>query len=212
MKRDTPITNEDKAVERVEFAVGDVVFWANHETEHIKEICPICFGKLKVKLILGNDDEAILDCDFCKKGYDNPRGFIYDRYKWTSKVEPKTITSKTVTENDGLREVKYKVYNAYPDSEDLFATREEAEVRSKELIEIHAAEEQKNLERRKEYSKNSYGWHAGYHKKQAEKARRDLEYHEKKVVFMKKLSKDVPRSTTESTSPPTETGAPNNIL
>ena len=184
---------------KTEYNVGDSVWWATCGSKSVEKQCPICYGHRKVTLILGNGDEAILDCDFCKKGFDAPRGFITE-YEWTTDCKQIVIDVKNIKESgsDNHREIEYRHHHYSIKNEELFATKEEAEARIVELIAVHDEELKKNLETRKEYNKNSYGWNAGYHKRCAEKARRDLEYHEKKVVFMKALARK-PKHRAEST-------------
>lgn len=59
--------------------VGDSVWYAKCGLEQVKRICPTCFGKLEVKLILGNGDGVILPCDGCGHGCDAPTGHIGER-------------------------------------------------------------------------------------------------------------------------------------
>ena len=171
-----------------EFNVGDTIWWATCGTEEVTKPCPICFGKRVVTLILGNDEQVQTHCDFCGKGFDGPLGYLQE-YEWRSAVKEVRITGKQVNEMDGNRDVEYR-YGSYvllPDN--IFTNKEDAEARVLELIAKHEAEENDRMTYRKEHNKKSYSWHVGYHKRRAKEARRELEYHEKKAVSLKELSK-----------------------
>ena len=57
--------------------VGDCLWWAVVEKHAQVEIpCPVCYGKRKVNLILGNGDVVALPCTYCSPGYESPRGTV----------------------------------------------------------------------------------------------------------------------------------------
>ncbi len=45
------------------FKVGDTVWVAKCRYEPVQKLCPTCFGKKEVTLILGNGDSVILPCN-----------------------------------------------------------------------------------------------------------------------------------------------------
>jgi hypothetical protein len=164
------------------FEIGETVWIATcGQTEVIKP-CPVCFGKLKVKLILGNDEVCELPCDYCGKGnFDRPTGVEKD-YEWVSKPIQDTIKSISISGSG----IEYHASNHYcGDNELIFKTKEEAEIKCAKLAAINAIENQKKLEFCRFNSKKSFTWNAGYHRGEAKRAARDLEYHTEKAVFMK---------------------------
>ena len=66
----------------------------------------------------------------------------------------------------------------------LFKTKEEAEIKCAKLAALNGIEKQKQLEYCRYSAKKSFAWNAGYHRGEAKRAARDLEYHTKKAVFM----------------------------
>lgn len=179
-----------------EYNVGDVVWWATYERHAIREDCPVCFAKRRVQVILGNDEIIEVDCDYCGKGWERARGFIEEIYDYESKVRQTTVDKKEVTEGSEGRECRYQTHhmggNYTLDAEDIFDTKEEADARLVEKIAKANAEEAKRIASHKEHSNKSYGWHVGYHRNRATRARKDLEYHEAKASAMKKLAKPTP--------------------
>jgi hypothetical protein len=172
-----------------EFNVGDVVWWAKCGSSTMKEDCPVCFTKRKVVVILGNDEQVQVACDYCGKGFEGPRGFVQEQYKWHTEVRPVVIEAKSVSENGDGKKIEYRGDHYSLDDTNIFTTREEAETRAQELISKHEIEEAKTLATRKEHNVKSYAWHVGYHKRCASKARNDLAFHESKVVAMAKRAK-----------------------
>jgi hypothetical protein len=174
-----------------EYNVGDVVWWAKCEAnKNIREVCPICLGKQVVGIILGSGEQVEVECDFCGKGYERARGYVNDRYEWTSAVKQIILDRKEVNETSEGRKIEYRYENWSIQENRIFSTKEEAEVCVVEMVAEHERDEALNMERKKEYANKSYAWHVGYHRRCATKAKKDLEYHESKVIAMKKLSKD----------------------
>jgi len=177
-------------MERTEYNVGDVVWWARYGREAIKEQCPVCFGKYKVTLINGNDDHIEISCSYCTRGFQGPFGYVEERYDWHSEVRPVTIEMKEVTEKEGTRFVEYRSgHYILRAGDSCFSTKEEAEARTAELAAKQAIEDEERIKHHKENDHKSYAWHVGYHQRNAAKARKDAEYHEAKAIAMKAKAK-----------------------
>ena len=58
------------------YNVGDIVFYASNDSREERIPCPVCFGKLQVIVILGNGTEVLVDCGYCGKGYEGPKGYV----------------------------------------------------------------------------------------------------------------------------------------
>ena len=135
--------------------INDTAWHASCGTKEVKITCPICFGKLKVILILGDDEWVETPCDFCGKGYSDPLGYI-NEYQWIA--EPRTIVISGVSREETREgcKVTYQTYDNYNiDSDEIFATKEEAMIRCNEKIAERGEEERKRIEWGKEDNKKS---------------------------------------------------------
>jgi hypothetical protein len=168
--------------------IGDRVWWATCGTKSVIKTCPVCFGKRQVGVILGDGTVIYTPCNFCGKGYEGARGVI-EEYEWVAACEEITIDGKSVEEMASGQKVEYNYcnYRIYP--QDLFLTKEEAEKRCAENIEKHNKEQAELQKNRKTHSYKSYSWHVGYHRKEAERARKSAEWHEARAIACKALVK-----------------------
>ena len=89
-----------------EFNVGDKVWWAKYQNQIVKKVCPICDGKLKVTVILGNGDHVETDCTYCERGF-RKYGYV-EEYEYVAAVEQVEITHKEVSEGANGRTVEYR--------------------------------------------------------------------------------------------------------
>ena len=169
------------------FKVGGVVYVTTCGQRFIKITCPVCFGKLEVTLILGDDSRVLLPCKYCAPGFEPPRGVV-DEYVAGARVDTRIITSMDTTESD-VETHRYNCSGYISDDTNTFATQEEADEHAAKL----AKEEQKRLTTQAEYLKKenhkSYSWNAGYHRRTAKKHRKDAEYHDEMAVLCKERAK-----------------------
>lgn len=173
----------------MECKIGDKVWVAIHEKRKVTKECPICFGKKMVTLILGNNDSVILPCAYCGRvGYDPPKGIITE-YEFVTKAETRIIDKieKTVDEKGEHVEYRSGHYVLYPDK--IYATKEEAEIKSKELCEEAKKEQETRAEYLKKDIKKSFSWNAGYHLRESKKHFSDAKYHMEKAVLCKERIK-----------------------
>ena len=57
------------------FNLGDVAFYVDASCNYGIDVpCPVCFGKRKVAIILGNDERIETECGHCSHGMDRPSG------------------------------------------------------------------------------------------------------------------------------------------
>lgn len=162
------------------YKIGDRVWLASYERREEKETCPICFGKLAVKLTLGNGDEMILPCEYCGKGYTTPTGQM-TTYIRAARVEPLTITGMRIDEDS----VEYFSCHRCLDDENTFLTKTEALTRAKVLVAEQHKREETRAEYLKENQQKNYSWNAGYHMRSAKQARKQAEYHERMAILCK---------------------------
>lgn len=169
-----------------EYNIDDTVWIASCGQEEVRKDCPVCYGKRFVTLILGNDDEIKTPCDYCGKGYEGPKGYILE-YEWVAEPRRVTICNKTKREVNGKIEYDFGSYDAY--FHEAYDTKEEAEAKTLENIKEREESERKNIEWRKSHNHKTYSWHVGYSLKEIKEAKRKLDWHNQRVVFMGKRAK-----------------------
>jgi hypothetical protein len=133
-----------------------------------------------VTLILGNDEHVSLPCDYCSGGYEAPVGYAME-YQRISAVEEQTIYIKNATETDGIRECNYRtLQDDFWYACDVFDNKEDAERRLALKIKEYDESEASCKSSKKQYANKKYSWNAGYHRKCAAKAEKDMLYHREK--------------------------------
>jgi len=165
-----------------EFKVGDVVWVPIAGLRQVPVPCPVCFGKLVVRLELGNGDIVVLPCGNCSKGYEPPRGVVYE-YTSDPSAEPRRISRIEREESESGVEVCYRDGSLV--FREVFATHKDALDRAVEMAEERVAEESKRADHIKHDKNKSYAWNAGYHMREAKRAREQVAYHEKMAVLCK---------------------------
>lgn len=169
--------------------VGDTAWWAKNGIREVTRPCPVCFGKRVVRLELGNGELITTPCEYCGKGLEGPRG-IEVECEWIASVEVVTV-ARVVIEQDGEKQsARYHTAGGYYiEDVDLFATKEEAEARVAVRIAEHTEDERKRRESLKEYAHKNFAWHVGYHRREAKRAKHQMEYHEARAVACKESAK-----------------------
>jgi len=170
------------------FNIGDSVWIASFESKAEQIPCPVCFGSLKVTLILGNGDQIILPCEYCGKGYDGPRGYIKE-YQCIPRSESVTITAKETHEGDGKTEIRYYSHGRIYEAKDVFETQEGAMVAAREWAILQEEKEKTRANYLKANVNLSYSWNAGYHLQNAKRERQSAEYHEGKAILCRQKVK-----------------------
>ena len=167
------------------------MWWARYEhTTPVTILCPVCAGKREVVLILGSGEACVLRCDYCRRGYSGPRGYV-EEYQSVAKAERVHIQTVTVTQTKDGEKREYRVRDHYiPNAADLFATEAEALARAKERAEADRVARETRAEHVKKQQAKSYSWNAGYHMRVAKTARQDVEYHERMARICKAKAKD----------------------
>ena len=166
------------------FKVGEVVWYAECRLRQIEHPCPICFGKKKVVLILGDDSRVELDCGCCARPCQPPRGVVTEwelvaapRKEWIRRIDQRTTADGVELDIRG---------DSVTLTGKIFRTEAEALAKCQELAAIQKEEEAKRLKYR---DWRSYSWNAGYHMRQVKEARKKVEYHEQKAVLCKAKAK-----------------------
>jgi hypothetical protein len=167
--------------------VGDTIYVARAGSTQVDRPCRICNGDRRVTLILGTGENVLLDCEYCGIGLQAPTG-RESFYEFRAAPTPHTVNGIERVATEQGETVKYRsgsngCYSTFV-ATDCFPSAEAAAERCAELV----AENEVAQERRmhaKEKDNKSYAWHAGYHMREAKRAREQAEHHERKAVLMK---------------------------
>jgi hypothetical protein len=164
---------------------GDVVWYASCGSEQVRVDCPVCFGKMNVTLILGNGEQVQTSCNYCGNGFDGPRGYITE-YEYVAAPKQITVVGVNTRDEGDVTKVEYQIgggYIVYPS--DVFDTKEEAVLR----CEAKATQNEKDTDETKmncvKGKKKSISWEVGYHRREIERLKKTMEWHEKKVSTLK---------------------------
>ena len=170
-------------------SVNDSVWYACCRRGETQKQCPVCFGKLFVTVILGNDEQIRTPCDYCGKGYDGPQGVVTE-FEWSAKPMFCMITSVETRSDGGKVAVRYGLTEAGSAEDDLiFDTRDEAAVRCEEETAKFNEMERKRRDHSKENAAKTFSWHVGYHRRAVARAKHDLEWHSARAVSCAALAK-----------------------
>lgn len=179
---------------------GDVVWWAHCGTMEVTETCPVCFGKYVVHVILGNDEDVTVPCNYCGHGYEGPKGYIKD-YKYIAEPKQVAITAIRIEQNDDELKVEYYTqqsvpiesgvgtYNIVLYPEFVFSMEAEALQKCTEVAKEHNDNLFSKPESVKKDNLKSYTWNAGYHMRKAKKCKEEIAYHEKQAQTCKERAK-----------------------
>ena len=148
-------------------------------------MCPDCFGKLRLTVILGNGEYISIECAGCSAGYEPPRGYVVV-YEASAQIQEMTISGIEVSQDEPA---KYRSLCYSLKEENLFRTKEEADVRAQQLADEHTKEE-KDRFNRKEKDTRTWAWNARYHRECIKRAEKDLVYHQGKLLISSAKAKE----------------------
>lgn len=171
--------------------VNDKIWLSKIGQREVWVDCPVCYGKKKVTLILGNDEQAVLDCGYCERGWESPSGKEMI-YKFVAEPEEITISGVSSNEREGKREVSY-YYNGnyHVGPEKLFNTKEEAEVECQKAIKEHHEEQLRQLGHKNVSSRRKFGWNAGYYIRKLNDLKKEMARYEEKIQIIRVKKKEV---------------------
>ena len=156
------------------YNIGDKVWYAGRTSTQEQVVCPECFGKKYLTVILGDDSKVTINCAGCASGYDPPRGYV-TYYK--QHIEVSQVTICKVEINPDYVEYGFDSFGGgcrIAKDTDLFPTKEEAEIRAKELAEEWNKEKLAQIHR-KEKNNRTWSWHVHYHRGQIRDAEKTIE-------------------------------------
>lgn len=172
------------------YNIDDVVWYAFVGNRQVQKTCDICYGKLKVNLILGNGTIVELPCNYCGTSYESPRGYI-TTYEFVAEPKQVKISNINIEQTKTSEKITYYTdYGTIVNNNYIFDTKEEAEIRCNEIIKQEEIDEFAKTEHLKFNNNKSFSWNAGYHLKEVKKHKQQLEYHERKAIICKEKSKD----------------------
>lgn len=157
-----------------QFRIGDFVWFATYGATEVREPCPVCFGKQAVTLTLGNGEQWIIACDYCAKGYMEPRGFVT-----VSEYGPRVVGYTIDRVSVSATAVEYQSDCQCLDGARTFATRDEAMAKATEIATAEQADRAKAREYSARHNAKGKPWSAGYHMREAKNARERAELHER---------------------------------
>ena len=170
------------------YKIGDKVWYATSGTREKKVLCPECFGKTYLTVILGDDSQVKIWCVSC-----TIRGFNYEDistgyvsyYEWYAEPQLRTITGMEVSPSkiEYRSEAGSGSYYRLED-ENTFDTEEEAKIKANQLSAEHNEEELAKIHR-KEKNNRTWAWNVHYHRDGIKRAERDLAYHQSKFISAK---------------------------
>ena len=180
---------KDRATWLKELKYGDKIWCAMYNRhEHVAVVCPVCFGKREVTLILGNDDHVVLPCAYCSCGSAPPTGMVKE-YQTVAKPELRAITKIEIKQTSKGEERRYNTCHNYWDDSLIFQTEAEA---AKKAVGLAAKDMEEQVTRAKNIKKNhwhNYSWNAGYHMREANNQRKGAERHDALAKICKDRSK-----------------------
>lgn len=171
------------------YNIGDKVWHASRESTQERVICPECFGKKYLTVILGDDSRVTIDCAGCASGYDPPRGYVtyYKQFVNVSQVviNKVEVTRDYVEYGSSKGECNYRIGR----DTDFFSTKKEAEIRATELAEKWNKEELEKIHR-KEKNNRTWSWHVHYYRSQIRGAKKTIERAKEKLDAAKLHTKE----------------------
>jgi hypothetical protein len=168
----------------MKFNIGDVVYQAQAGQEQIWVMCPECLGSGRLRVILGDDSEVSIACVCCERGYEGSPGKRHS-YAFMARATAHKVTGVEAQQReDGLR-VRYSFGYYSSESENVFATREEALTRALQLVTEHEAEEKKRLGfKEKQYK--TWSWNVSYWRGEIRRAKETIQRCEDRLAVAPK--------------------------
>jgi hypothetical protein len=171
------------------YNIGDKAWFAGRESVEKSVICPDCFGKKYLTVILGDNSQVTIDCVACvQRGFEPPKGYVtYYGYK----IDVSQVTINKVEISPNKTEYRFEqdkhCYIVY--ETDLFDTKEEAEERAKKLCKEYEEEELEKIHR-KHNNNRSWGWNVHYYRRIIRQANKDIEYYTPRLDAAQKYAKE----------------------
>jgi hypothetical protein len=169
------------------YNVGDKVWVSRCGVENVSEVCPVCFGNKVVHLTLGNGSILEMECSNCNI-WGTSSGFVTEQ-RWVAGVSEIVLDKVSVSSSFDGQEVSYQSGPYLYNSSNVFDNEEDALIYSKKMKD-EMEKNQREQNRAATNQKNkSYASFAAYHTREANKAKKQMEYHQSKAKEIKGASK-----------------------
>ena len=155
--------------------IDDWVYVATYGMQHKQVQCPHCLGTMYCTVIMATGEKFTVDCGLCSRGFEGSVGTITD-YDYTPEVRRIQVTRIEVSREGN----QYYGGDYTYDNSKVFLSKEDAE-KAAEILTVKHKEEQAIKMSSKEKDSRSWAWNASYHKSNIERAKKDIEYHTKKL-------------------------------
>ena len=171
-------------------SVGDVVWVPRVGMHRVEAVCPICFGKKRAIVILGDDSKVSVECDNCGCGYDGPRGVVTEYINEAIAESFAIVAVQSETTSDG-EQIGYITHGGrHARDNECFSSQEEAQAVAEKMNRDQIAEDESRADRIKKDSLKKFSWNAGYHRREAKRLREQAEVHDRKAVLCAARGKD----------------------
>lgn len=174
------------------FKIGDVIWIAGASQRQVRVVCPECLGTGRLRVIMGDDTEHSIECVCCAEGYNGSPGSIVI-WEFGSTTRCEVISGVEENLQEGVLLTKYRYNCASIDENKCFATREEAEYRSLELVAEHEEWELRRLGFKQRQDKK-WAWNVSYHRREIRELEKKILYHESKLNAVPKKFKEVDKA------------------
>jgi hypothetical protein len=178
------------------YNIGDVIYIGKWEAYEIHESCPDCGGTLKIKVILFDGTEYLIDCEGCKRGWQGPTGYVR-RNGFRATVTEAIIQGIELgcwSDNKGQWTYQVGLEDGYTCrshilESQIFVTEQDAlnfAIAKGKQLEIEDAARVFL----KDKPDKTWAWNVTYHRREIKRAQRDLEYHTRKLEAAKNKVKE----------------------
>ena len=170
----------------IPFAIGQQVWWVGNACREEWITCPECAGTRVITMILGNGEQVSLDCENCTHGYEPATGQVERTYYEHAPMS--FIPGRVSVDGD---EIRYS--ESGPDStgysssyaRDLFATKEECQVRCDALNAEKTREREDQSRQILLQSRKKMAWSVSYWREQVTRLRKELAVTEARLAVVK---------------------------
>lgn len=186
---------------KMKFNIGDKIWYAKYERYTTEKVtCPDCCGNKYLTIIMGDETKINIPCQSClhrdEYSYeDYSRGFI-EVYVGKPKVEQLIITGIDCQGDEIEYKMKTSSCSCYIATEkQIFNNEADAIIKGQGLADEYLIEQKNNIENRKHNDKRTWAWHVYYHRKAIEGAKKNIEYHTKKLGIAIVKNKEAKKAT-----------------
>lgn len=149
----------------IPFAADEKLWHAVSDQTAGWETCQCCFGKLRITMILGNDERQTVACAMCSVGYDPPSGKT-QTYRW--RYVPRIFNSERV-EISGEDFIYTSIDNQRANANNLTRDYNECKRKCDEMNAKHMDEEKNRHVHQLIQAKKKMAWSVGYWRNQLRK-------------------------------------------